>query len=342
MTTLWLSAVAFAATCEATASTEQRFKPQAAEEADWGEPGGWDKSRFRGMDRDDKKLFKRYRTAFSAYPQASQDAILAGELRADLDEVALYLSWRAPAFVFPGEDKSCRRLLYVHDGLGALASTCDGRVEALHQIEAPLPCERLDQVLPRMERAKREVATWSAEQHVQVLLGVPDTWMGRDTLEMAFGKPEKKWNGGAKLRFSADSGIHEGPTVWLVDDLADAWTFPAATVLNKEGRKQERKAEKAERKGEAQEDRVAAARERRGGALRLLTQVAAIGAAAAVEAQGGPTTVSHTSSEYRNHQRLTCNGRVLYDKVFTSEASCRAEAARQSFDCNGVTVRPRC
>ena len=319
---VWLAAVALAQECSVEQATAESFKPRAAEPM-WVDPGGWDGKRFKGMAKERKKQFKSFKRQFASYPADAQADILNGVLREDLDEVATWLAWGPPTWTWKAEGKKCRNLLYAGVGdIDVVLNTCEGATESLFEIAAPIECDRLDAVVPRVDKKKKVSGDWSAEQMVAVLAGVPQNWMAKDDLEVAFGKPDKKRKKGTELMFLADDGLHEGPTVVLVDGLAESWTFPTVSHLTRSG---ERALKKGERLDKARKS-----------VFQLLTAAAAVGMAIAEEqgaAQGG--TVSQTHSSYRREIRLECNGEVLYDKVFTDKAACLAAERTTTLECMG-------
>jgi hypothetical protein len=333
----WLIGAAWAQeACPIAEETAASFKPRAAE-ATWGPGGGWSGKQVKHLSSETRDAFKKYKRQFASYPPEAQEDVLAGRLRDDLDEVAAYLAWGAPSWTWEGSERRCRYLLYTDRGAEAVVlSACDGATDGLFEIEADLSCARLSSVVPRLEKRTRQLEGWDTEQAIAVLAGVPQPWMTADELELAFGKPDRKREGGTQLLFLADDGLHEGPTVTLVDDHVDTWSFPEGERLTRTGERTLRKeAREADGGGGSSAGRAA---------LGLLKAVALIGLAAAAEGledgSGGGGTVEQQS--YSNRVRLACNGDVLYDREFTDRQACLAAEASTELHCGGVRMRFGC
>ncbi len=316
-------------TCAVAEETARRYKPRAAE-ASWEDPGGWSGKRLRGMAKERKANFKKYKRQFASYSADAQLDILNGVLREDLDEVATWLAWGSPSWTWKDTDKACRHLLYANSGdTDVVLSTCDGATQGLFELGAPMSCARLDAVVPRITKKSKRTKDWSTEQMVAALVGAPREWMARDDLELVFGKPDRKRDKGNTLVFLDDDGLHEGPTVMLANGLADSWTFPARQLLTRSGERAIRREGRGEGGGGGQGA---------GKVFQLLKAAAAVGLVIAEEQGSLPTETTHTQTSYRNEVRLECNGSVLYDKVFTERAACLEAERTTHFECVGLVM----
>ena len=334
MWTLWFGLAMAQDVCVVEQETADGYRPRAAE-TQWAGAGGWDGKRFKGLSKELRKDFKKHKRQFAAYPADAQEDILAGRLREDLDEVAAWLAWGAPSWTWKAEEKGCRHLLYADRGpTDVVLSTCDGQTQALYELGAPISCERLDSVVPRIEKKGRISKSWEPEQMVAALAGIPQTWMARDDLDLVFGKPDSKREKGTVLTYLDDDGLHEGPTITLEDERAATWSFPERKLLTRSGERELRKEARAENQ-QARSEQLDKARKTIFG---LLNAAAVVGMAAAEQSgatQGGTATHSVEKSSYSRHVRFECNDTVLYDQTFTDREACLRAQANTDIECMG-------
>jgi hypothetical protein len=218
------SASAQSGQCQTRLDTWADFRPDASSHT-WVDAGGWDKKRLSAFPDHRVAQAELEKSAFKRYPALIQDQLLEEQLPLDvvgLDEVALKLAWGEPDFVWGLEDRACRALLYGERTPPVVFDSCDGELIRMHTLSEPVPCARLDAVSDRLKKSSLEAL--DRQQAVQVLAGMPDTWMDTDALELAFGKPlEKKRN----QRTYADArGIQEEVTVQVSESgFAVSWQW---------------------------------------------------------------------------------------------------------------------
>jgi hypothetical protein len=227
--------------CTATPEVQARFKPRASPpEADLA--GGWPRREMRRRASPQALRAKEHKRTFKRYPADVQQALLQGELRAGLDEVAAFIAWGAPDYAWDRPGRQCRALVYAEQGSGAaVVDSCVGRIDRLYDVQAPVDCTRLDAVEPRIRKHRRWFADLSLEQQAGVVFGVPAAWMTAEDLAPTYGEPVKKMSTESRLVFHDDTGYYEGLTVELEDGLAARWTAPDEQLFTRAGRRQYRK-----------------------------------------------------------------------------------------------------
>jgi len=223
---------------------------------------------------------REHKRAFKRYPPDVQQALLQGELRAGLDEVAATIAWGLPDVSWDRPGRRCRALVYADQGSGAaIVSACDGRIEELFDVQASVDCTRLDAVAPRLKRHRRWFTDLSLEQQAGVVFGVPASWMTADDLDRTYGDPVKRLSSETTRVFHDDTGYYEGLTVELEGGVAVRWAAPDEQLFTRAGQRQFRKDQrKAERDAWRQEQQAQARATRRQVITTLLVASAAIAA----------------------------------------------------------------
>lgn len=210
---LWMVSGAFASPCQTQLDTWETFKPHRSSMT-WEQPGGWSKARLGDLPGHRLAQIEMYKSAFKRYPVAIQDDLIAGSLpdAVGIDEIALKLAWGEPDWVWKLGD-GCRALLYGDDAARAsVVESCSGELIAIRPLTGPITCERLDAVVPRIEKRWGRFADLTLGRQVAVLAGTPDRWMTETSLELAFGESTTK---GRTLKFLDDRSVGVDRTVQL-------------------------------------------------------------------------------------------------------------------------------
>lgn len=287
--------------CTSTPTVQEGYKPRAAP-PETDAPGGWPRRALKRRASPQALRAKEHKRSFKRYPADVQDALLRGELREGLDEVAAYIAWGAPDFSWDRPGRQCRALVYADQGSGAaVVDTCRGRVQTLYDAQAPVDCTRLDAVAPRLDKHRRWFAELELEQQTGVVFGVPAGWMTADDLRRTFGEPVRRMSSADRLVFHDDTGYYEGLTVELEGGLAARWGAPAEQLFTRAGRRQHRKDQRAaERDAWREQQRDEVRQARRQVITTLLVASAAIAAQEiAKESMGGGASAPASSPEPR-------------------------------------------
>lgn len=288
-------------TCTATPAAHASFKARTAPQG--GVPGGWPRKDMKRRASPQAERAREQKRAFKRYPADVQQALLRGELREGLDEVAATIAWGLPDHTWDRPGKRCRALVYADQGSGAaIVATCDGHIDQLFDVQAPVDCTRLDAVTPRLKKHRRWFAGLPLEQQASVVFGVPAEWMTADDLTRTLGDPVKRLSTDTRLVFHDDTGYYEGLTVELVDGRAARWTAPDERLFTRTGRRQFRRDQRKAERDAWRKQQQAAAREARRQAVTTLLVAAAVIAANDIAAQqsGGPGDASPAPAPSRS------------------------------------------
>ncbi len=134
-------------TCEATPAVQSGFKPRTS--AIGGSPGGWPRKEMKRRASPQAERARAARKDFKRYPADVQTALLRGELREGLDEVAATIAWGLPDYAWDRPGRRCRALVYADQGTGAaVVEACDGHIDQLYDVQSAIDCTRLDAVTP--------------------------------------------------------------------------------------------------------------------------------------------------------------------------------------------------
>jgi hypothetical protein len=281
--------------------------------------------------------------AWNRYAAQDQTLVRNGGFRVGLDEQAVYVARGKPEIFWATaiDGQNCRVLVY---GLGADARavdlevlTCNGTVAHIAQVAPPLPCERLEQVAPRIVEQNVHFSVQPLERQWQILQGVVERGQSSIDLYVAFGAPYRQGREEREDRTTAmknvyldSSGDAYGMNVTLVNDRVVGWTIPAERVLTPEAqvkhqqqaiqqavaeadaRAQARYQEEQRRRNElqAQQQQQAQRQQQASAAVHTFLGVAAQSAAAGASGEGGGHVVdTHSSSrQVSGEKSLTVNG----------------------------------
>lgn len=274
---------AHAATCTSSQAVGS-YKPRAGGVDGVG--AGWPKHEVKAMPFGQQERWKDHKSVAKRYPADRQQELMDGVVRTPIEEVGVYLAWGAPDYAWK-VGGGCRALLYAteHD---RLFETCGGNITAEYELEAPLDCERLDVVVPRVEKRKGRFRDLTREQQLELLVGTPGTWMDKHDVELAFGEPFKKK--GDVWRYHDDSGVVEGPVVTYADGQVASVVWPSNPTVTRKGRRIQRKEAAEQRRAELEAYRREAAAERRRTLLKAVAVTAVVAAAVAVADELEPSS----------------------------------------------------
>lgn len=285
----WMLSLALAQDgCEVADETAQSFKPKKSS-LQWDAPGKGNRKLLKTAPMDVVEAVKANKSSWKRYPRDVQEALVAGRITGDLDEAALDIAWGAPEWTWKLADKGCRALLYSGGRTDTLVTTCDGAITDRFTLEAPVECERLDVVVPRIDKKARWFRDLELEQQTHVVAGVPRPWMDVDALEVTFGDVYKRKSTDETLVFHDDTGYYRGPTIQMVDGLASSWTFPEADTLTRKGKRRQRRDRRKEEQSERRDQLAAARAEQR---KAILSAALAVAVAVAVDEIHQQQTVS--------------------------------------------------